>query len=168
MSSKPSRTGVFFVKSLNLFISGRAFCLKGFFFPLILICHASYLWLYLQNVYSLTSLYLKLFCLMFWVSFFCRGYHCFVKWVSFWLCWVFITVPGFLALWWVGGTLWFWCMGSCCGAWSSVVAALTLSSCGFGCSEACGSSQTSDGTHFPCIGRWILNTGTTREIQWVF
>lgn len=36
-------------------------------------------WLYLQNVYSLTSFYFKLSCLMFWVSFFCRGHHCFLK-----------------------------------------------------------------------------------------
>ena len=32
-----------------------------------------------------------------------------------------------------------------------------------------GSSQTRDGTCIPCIGRWILNHWTTREVQhWVY
>ena len=31
-----------------------------------------------------------------------------------------------------------------------------------------GSSQTRDQTHIPCIGRWILNHWTTREVQQFF
>jgi len=32
-----------------------------------------------------------------------------------------------------------------------------------------GSSQTRDGTYVPCIGRWILNHWTTREVQhWLY
>ena len=36
---------------------------------------------------------------------------------------------------------------------------------GLGCSWHVGSSQTRDWTHVPCIGRWILNPWTTREVQ---
>ena len=78
-----------------------------------------------------------------------------------------------------------YCSGfSCCGAralgaQASVVAACGLSSCGSRALERrlssrwltglaaprhVGSSQTRDRTHVPCIGRWILNHCTTREV----
>ena len=36
------------------------------------------------------------------------------------------------------------------------------------CSMWDSSSQTKDGTHVPCIGRWILNHWTTREVPEIF
>ena len=67
----------------------------------------------------------------------------------FWLCWVFVAVWGLLLL-------------------QSM--ALELSSlivvCWLGCSEAFEilTPPTRDWTHVPCIGRWILNHWTIREV----
>ena len=64
---------------------------------------------------------------------------------------------------------------SCCGA--QALGRAGFSSCSLQalehrfCSRVClvalwhvGSSQTRDQTHVPCIGRWILNHRTTREV----
>ena len=60
---------------------------------------------------------------------------------------------------------------SCCGGSrvrglsSGSLRASLVATCGFSCSVAC--SPTRDRTHVPCIGRWILNQWTTREVpQW--
>ena len=34
---------------------------------------------------------------------------------------------------------------------------------GLCCRTACGIFQTEDGTHVPCVGRWILNHWTAKE-----
>ena len=78
---------------------------------------------------------------------------------------------------------------SCCraralGSWASVVVARGLSSCGSWALEhrlsSCGagaqlphgmwdlSSPTRDQTRVPCIGRWILNHWTTREVPLIY
>ena len=60
---------------------------------------------------------------------------------------------------------------SCCGGSrvrglsSGSLRASLVATCGFSCSVAC--SPTRDRTHVPCIGRWILNQWTTKEVpQW--
>ena len=54
---------------------------------------------------------------------------------------------------------------------ASLVVELTPSSAGsvvtahrLSCPMACGSSQTRSQIHLPCIGKWILNHWTTREV----
>ena len=49
------------------------------------------------------------------------------------------------------------------GSWASVVLVL-----GFSCPKACGILLDRDQTHVPCIGRWILNHWTTREVLVLF
>ena len=60
------------------------------------------------------------------------------------------------------------------GTWASVVSSPGLSSHGSWAQQLCGmslvtpchvgSSPTRDGTHVPCIARWILNHQTTSEV----
>ena len=59
---------------------------------------------------------------------------------------------------------------SCCraqalGAWAQQLQRLStvVVAHGSSCSETCGIFLVRDGTHVPCIGRWILNHWTTRE-----
>ena len=47
---------------------------------------------------------------------------------------------------------------------ASLVLELSLSAHGLSCLVQMGSSQTKDQTRGPCIGRWILNRWTTKEV----
>ena len=69
------------------------------------------------------------------------------KKVLIWLCWVLAAE----------------CRISCCGEWVSSVVP------GLGCPVALWhlSSPTRDQTCIPCVGRWILNHWTTREVPWL-
>ena len=115
-----------------------------------------------------------LYCCITWALSMMPFFVCFFKWASFCL-FVYLCM--------------FDCNGSHCCAWafSSCGKWELFSSCGvrashcsdFSCHRAwtlgytgwvapwhVESSQTRDGTHVLCIGRWILNHQTTRKVQW--
>lgn len=55
------------------------------------------------------------------------------------------------------------CVGSPCCAWLSLVAEHRVS-----CPEACGSFPSRDGTHGPCVGKQIPNTGPLGKSNCIF
>ena len=63
---------------------------------------------------------------------------------------------GFLQLWQAGAPLWLQCMGS------------TVMVHGFRCPQACGIFPDQGSKPCSCIGRWILNHWTTREVLTYF
>ena len=109
--------------------------------------------------------------------------------IYLWLSWIFVAVCGLSLVVVSGGYSSLWCMGvslqwplllwstgsrhagfSSCGAraqqlWlaGSRAQAQELWCTGLVAPQHAGSSQTRDGTCVPCIGRWILNHGPTRE-----
>ena len=87
----------------------------------------------------------------------------------FWLQWVLLC-PGFFQLWQAGATLYcvvrgFYCRGfPCCRARATVHGIQQSWATGLAAPWYMGSSRTRDQTYDPCIGRWILNPWTTREV----
>lgn len=77
----------------------------------------------------------------------------------------------FLQSWWAGDT--FHCSAwashygdfSCCGPSALGTRASVAVAHGLCYHAACGIFLDQDGTHIPCIGRWILKHWTTREVQ---
>ena len=67
----------------------------------------------------------------------------------FWLCWVFVTIWGLLLLQSTGPRA----QQSACGVLAGLLRGIWDLN-----------SPTRDRTHLPCIGRWILNHWTVREV----
>ena len=93
---------------------------------------------------------------------------------NFWLCWVFVAKCGLSLVVMSGATL-HCCVQtshsggpSCCRAQALGSWAQWLWRTGFVAPWHVGSSQTRDRTHVPCLGRWILNHWTTREVLHIF
>ena len=97
----------------------------------------------------------------------------------FWLCWVFVAARGLSLVAASGGYSLLWCAGfslqwllllqstgsRCTGFSSCVRWAQQLWRTGLVAPRHVGSSPTRDRTRVPCIGRWILNHCTTREVR---
>ena len=117
-------------------------------------------------------------------------FYKFIYFIYFWLCWVFVAVRGLSlvapsggcsSLWCAGFSLWWLLLlrstGSrrTCGMraqqlWltGSRAQAQQLWHTGLVAPRHVGSSWTRDRTRVPCIGRWILNHCTTREVPQSF
>ena len=111
---------------------------------------------------------------------FCTStYVLFLKFIYFWLRWVFVAAHGlslvavrgsYSLLWCTGFSLrWlllFQSMGSRCTGFSTCgTRAQQLWCTGLAALRHVGSSRTRAGTHVPCIGRQILNHCATREVD---
>ena len=102
--------------------------------------------------------------------------------IYLWLLWVFVVErglslvavnEGYSLSWCSAFSLWWLLLlqsgvsklagFSSCGTWSPDLQLTCLVT-----SQHVGSSQTRDQTHDPCIGRWILNPSTTREVLLVY
>ena len=90
------------------------------------------------------------------------GFNFFLKFIYFWLHWVFVAVRGLSLVAASGGTLYCGARASHCGGFSCCGAqAQQLWRRGLVTPRHVGSSWTRAQTHVPCVGRRILNHCTT-------